>query len=138
VGVVSIACGLATTLGRLKSKADRNMVIYFKQVSTGSSAELVPQMCALCHTVNLTMTREALAAGERWRCVRCSQWWHAIRLQRATAYRASVDREWADYFEEPSLANAAMTDDGAPPGRAGPTCDLRAASHHAQLEVSQT
>ena len=46
--------------------------------------------CALCHTVNHSVTQESMMAGERWSCARCGQKWTAARLETATAYLRSV------------------------------------------------
>lgn len=42
--------------------------------------------CPLCHTVDTTITSDALAAGATWRCTRCGQMWSADRLATAAAY----------------------------------------------------
>ena len=42
--------------------------------------------CLLCHTVDDTITQEALRAGAAWRCARCGQTWSAARLAAAAAY----------------------------------------------------
>jgi ribosomal protein L37AE/L43A len=42
--------------------------------------------CPMCHTHDRSLTREALAAGAEWRCVRCGQLWNAARLATAAAY----------------------------------------------------
>jgi hypothetical protein len=44
--------------------------------------------CLLCHTTDVSLSDDALAAGERWRCTRCGQWWNARRLATAAAYAA--------------------------------------------------
>ena len=45
-----------------------------------------PISCPLCHTVNSTMTEEALTKGSSWRCPRCGQTWDAHRLAAVAAY----------------------------------------------------
>jgi hypothetical protein len=42
--------------------------------------------CPLCHTMDTTITSDALAAGGTWRCIRCGQMWSADRLATAAAY----------------------------------------------------
>jgi hypothetical protein len=46
--------------------------------------------CPLCHTTHPSLTRDALQAGENWRCVRCGQRWDAGRLATVAAYAAWV------------------------------------------------
>jgi hypothetical protein len=46
--------------------------------------------CPLCHTTNASLSDEALAAGEGWRCPRCGQQWDAHRLATVAAYAAWV------------------------------------------------
>jgi uncharacterized paraquat-inducible protein A len=46
--------------------------------------------CPLCHTTHPSLTRDALQAGENWRCVRCGQRWGARRLATVAAYAAWV------------------------------------------------
>ena len=46
--------------------------------------------CPLCHTTNASLSDEALAAGEGWRCTRCGQQWDARRLATVAAYAAWV------------------------------------------------
>jgi len=43
--------------------------------------------CPLCHT-SATLSAQALAAGELWRCVTCGQTWTAQRLETVAAYEA--------------------------------------------------
>jgi predicted Zn finger-like uncharacterized protein len=43
--------------------------------------------CPLCHTT-ASLSNDALAAGEGWRCARCGQQWDARRLATAAAYAA--------------------------------------------------
>ena len=45
-----------------------------------------PISCPLCHTVNPTMTDDALATGAYWLCTRCGQTWDAHRLAAVAAY----------------------------------------------------
>jgi transposase len=45
-----------------------------------------PISCPLCHTVNPTMTDDALATGAYWVCTRCGQTWDAHRLAAVAAY----------------------------------------------------
>jgi transposase-like protein len=42
--------------------------------------------CPLCHTVDETVTPEALEAGATWKCTRCGQTWSAERLERVAEY----------------------------------------------------
>jgi transcription elongation factor Elf1 len=46
--------------------------------------------CPLCHTsaTSATLSAQALAAGELWRCVTCGQTWTAQRLETVAAYEA--------------------------------------------------
>lgn len=44
--------------------------------------------CPLCHTTDVSLTDAALAAGGRWRCLRCGQPWDAAGLTRVAAYSA--------------------------------------------------
>jgi hypothetical protein len=49
--------------------------------------------CPLCHTTNASLSNDALAAGEGWRCIRCGQRWDARRLATVAAYAAwALDR----------------------------------------------
>jgi hypothetical protein len=43
--------------------------------------------CPLFHT-SATVSAQALAAGELWRCVTCGQTWTAQRLETVAAYEA--------------------------------------------------
>jgi transposase-like protein len=45
--------------------------------------------CPLCHT-STTLSEQAVAAGEYWRCVTCGQNWTAQRLATVAAYEAWV------------------------------------------------
>ncbi len=56
-----------------------------------ASSTLVPALggyatCQSCHTVDLTVTDSAVAAGADWRCARCGQRWDARRLAAVAAY----------------------------------------------------
>jgi transcription elongation factor Elf1 len=42
--------------------------------------------CPLCHTADLLITADALAAGATWACTTCGQRWSAARLETAAAY----------------------------------------------------
>jgi len=44
--------------------------------------------CPLCHTTDASLSNDALATGEGWRCTRCGQPWDARRLATAAAYAA--------------------------------------------------
>ena len=44
--------------------------------------------CLLCHTTELSLSNDALAAGGGWRCRRCGQRWDARRLSTVAAYAA--------------------------------------------------
>lgn len=53
-------------------------------------------VCPGCHTPHPSLTREGLAAGAGWKCVRCGERWDAQRLATVTAYKAWVaERETA-------------------------------------------
>ena len=59
--------------------------------------------CLSCHTVDLTVTDSAVAAGADWRCVRCGQRWDARRLAAVTAYTQWLsERTVAATHAEPS------------------------------------
>ena len=49
------------------------------------TARLAP-VCALCHTLDPTVSPESLAAGATWACTKCGQTWSAARLETAAAY----------------------------------------------------
>jgi hypothetical protein len=51
---------------------------------------VVVGMCPLCHTVEATVTAEALNAGANWRCANCGQMWSARRLEAVAAYAQYV------------------------------------------------
>ena len=42
--------------------------------------------CPLCHTMSRSLTDDALAAGEDWRCGRCGQLWNARRTTTVAVY----------------------------------------------------
>jgi predicted CXXCH cytochrome family protein len=44
--------------------------------------------CLLCHTRELSLSNDALAAGGGWLCRRCGQRWDARRLSTVAAYAA--------------------------------------------------
>jgi hypothetical protein len=44
--------------------------------------------CPLCHTTHPSLTHDALASGEDWRCTCCGQRWDAGRLATVAAYAA--------------------------------------------------
>ena len=46
--------------------------------------------CPLCHTLDRTVTAEALQAGAGWRCTACGQAWSARRLETVAAYAQYV------------------------------------------------
>lgn len=53
-----------------------------------ADAELVSSpTCPLCHTLDDTITAEALAAGGDWVCKRCGQRWSAARLATVAMYQ---------------------------------------------------
>lgn len=54
-------------------------------VQTAETTGLLPT-CPLCHTVDQTITPDALRGGAEWTCTRCGQAWSAARLARAAAY----------------------------------------------------
>lgn len=45
-------------------------------------------ICALCHTTDVSLSNDALATGDGWRCARCGQRWDARRLATVAAYAA--------------------------------------------------
>jgi hypothetical protein len=47
-------------------------------------------VCPACHTPHPTLTREGLAGGVSWTCVRCCERWDARRLAAVEAYAAWV------------------------------------------------
>jgi predicted Zn finger-like uncharacterized protein len=47
--------------------------------------------CPLCQT-SATLSDQAVAAGELWRCATCGQTWNAERLETVAAYEAWVAR----------------------------------------------
>jgi len=54
---------------------------------TGTIAtSVVRPACELCHTLNDTVTSDALATGAEWVCTRCGQGWNAERLATVAAY----------------------------------------------------
>ena len=53
--------------------------------SPHDTSSLAP-VCALCHTLDRTISAESLAAGATWACTRCGQTWSAARLETAAAY----------------------------------------------------
>lgn len=42
--------------------------------------------CPMCHTVDESITIEALGTGGTWKCTRCGQTWSAQRLEAVAAY----------------------------------------------------
>lgn len=46
--------------------------------------------CPLCHTVDVTVTLETLAAGAGWHCTMCGQRWDADRLATVLSYAQYV------------------------------------------------
>ena len=42
--------------------------------------------CPLCHTIERSLSDDALAAGGGWRCTMCDQRWDAPRLATVAAY----------------------------------------------------
>jgi predicted Zn finger-like uncharacterized protein len=59
--------------------------------SPAPDAPVTPATCPLCHTADLTMTSELLAAGGDWRCRVCQQSWTARRLETAATYARFVE-----------------------------------------------
>ena len=50
--------------------------------------------CPLCHTIEMSLSDDALAAGGDWQCRTCGQQWDAPRLATAAAYAVwAVQRE---------------------------------------------
>ena len=60
-------------------------------------------VCPGCHTPHPSLTREGLAAGVGWTCVRCGERWNALRLETVAAYRA-----WVAERETPATAAAPL------------------------------
>jgi hypothetical protein len=56
---------------------------------TADSPGLPLAQCPLCHT-SATLSEQAVAAGEHWRCAICGQSWTAQRLATVAAYEAWV------------------------------------------------
>ena len=52
--------------------------------ATGTAAVL--PVCPLCHTLDRTITAEALRNGAEWVCGRCGQRWGVPQLATAAAY----------------------------------------------------
>ena len=59
-------------------------------ISIGATAPAHLAACPLCHTVDASVSNEALAGGASWRCERCGQRWDAERLSIAAAYAATA------------------------------------------------
>jgi len=52
-------------------------------------------MCPMCHTPT-SLTQHAVETGGDWRCVRCGQYWDAVRLAAVAAYAEwTLDRDRA-------------------------------------------
>lgn len=50
--------------------------------------------CPLCHTIDMSLSDDALAAGGGWRCTICGQRWDAPRLATVAAYAVwALERE---------------------------------------------
>jgi hypothetical protein len=50
--------------------------------------------CPLCHTIEMSLSEDALAAGGGWRCAICGQRWDAPRLATVAAYAVwALERE---------------------------------------------
>ena len=50
--------------------------------------------CPLCHTIDMSLSNDALASGGGWRCTICDQRWDAPRLATVAAYAAwALERE---------------------------------------------
>ena len=47
---------------------------------------VVSPLCPLCHTVDVTVTRDTLRGGASWTCTLCGQRWSATRLEAVAAY----------------------------------------------------
>ena len=60
-------------------------------------------VCPGCHTPHPSLTREGLAAGVGWKCVRCGERWEARRLATVAAYAA-----WVAEREAKATAGAAL------------------------------
>ena len=60
-------------------------------------------VCPGCHTPHPSLTREGLAAGVGWKCVRCGERWDARRLATVAAYAA-----WVAGRETAATAGAAL------------------------------
>ena len=48
--------------------------------------DVVSPTCPLCHTVDVTVTRDTLVGGASWICTLCGQRWSATRLEAVAAY----------------------------------------------------
>lgn len=46
--------------------------------------------CPMCHTVNQTLTLDAVRRGASWACARCGHMWSAARLDAVAAYARFV------------------------------------------------
>ena len=53
---------------------------------SGSQIAILSPTCPLCHTLDRTVSADALLAGATWGCARCGQTWSAVRLAAAAAY----------------------------------------------------
>jgi hypothetical protein len=74
--------------------------------------------CPLCHTIEGSLSDEALAAGGGWRCTLCGQRWDAPRLATVAAY-AVWAREYETMSRQSSSPEAIASislrhDDGRP------------------------
>lgn len=64
------------------------MSIIQSQITESTGTPMLPlPTCPLCHTVDLTITPERLAAGGAWACTLCSQNWNQSRLDVVAAYQ---------------------------------------------------
>jgi transcription elongation factor Elf1 len=60
--------------------------------------------CPLCHTIEMSLSDDALAAGGEWQCIICGQRWDAPRLATAAAYAVwAVQREAVSKGEAPGV-----------------------------------
>ena len=62
--------------------------------------------CPFCHTANMSLTNDALAAGAWWRCARCGQRWDARRLSTAAAANAASVERSKNRHPSPELSTA--------------------------------
>ena len=83
---------------------DRNPSLIVETAALRDERDLSQRVvCPGCHTPHPSLTREGLAAGVGWKCVRCGERWDARRLATVAAYAA-----WVAERETPATAGAAL------------------------------